>query len=231
MSNWYVSQSLTFESDKITIDSTYTATKSNTVLVETSTLNTDHFIPYVTGNGSDGYEDLERSTSLKINPSTGILTVTGGLSGQLIAGANISFSEGTTYDGRQDITISSTEGGTTTNSITNGDGIETFSFDGSTAGVQVAVDFGSSSSTLSSQAVACNDTRLSDTRVNPFKLIKGNGLAFHTGIDYDGSVERTIKVNFGLSSSTSASQAVTCADSRLSDERYTPYNLVPGDGL
>jgi hypothetical protein len=106
-----------------------TATKSNSVLVGTSTLNTDHFIPYVTGSGSGGYEDLERSTGFKINPSTNVLTVAGGLSGQLIAGTNISFSTGTTYDGRQNITISSTGGGggggTTTHALTNGDGIQT----------------------------------------------------------------------------------------------------------
>ncbi|MHC4538142.1 MAG: hypothetical protein ACYS6K_29810, partial [Planctomycetota bacterium] len=146
------------------------------------------------------------------------------------------------------------QAGSVANSLEDGTGIQNFTYNGSSIEL-IAVDFGDSTNTSSSKAVRCSDTRLSDSRpassistttdgfvqtINSIpnntaeagsvvnSLLTANGL-LSSGA-YNGSVPRTISVDFGNSSSTLATQAVKCSDTRLSDTRNTTNSLSQASG-
>ena len=101
----------------------------------------------------------------------------------LIAGTNISFSSGTTYDGSSAITITSTDTNTQLN-LTEGNGI-TIS---NTGGVNRTITLNADSSTLSNNV---GSGQAGVLKV-PNALTAGTNVSFSSGTTYDGSSAITI---------------------------------------
>ena len=107
----------------------------------------------------------------------------------LIAGTNISFSSGTTYDGSGAITISSTDTNTQLN-LTEGNGISITN----TGGVNRTIAISADGSTFSNNV---GSGQAGVLKV-PNSLTAGTGISFNSGTTYDGSGAKTISLSSPL---------------------------------
>ena len=107
----------------------------------------------------------------------------------LIAGTNISFSSGTTYDGSAEITITGTDTNTQLN-LTEGNGISITN----TGGVNRTIAMNADGSTLNSNV---GSGQAGVIKV-PNALTAGTGISFNSGTTYDGSAAKTISASAPL---------------------------------
>tara|TARA_R110002096_G_scaffold54433_5_gene140377 strand:+ start:903 stop:2246 length:1344 start_codon:yes stop_codon:yes gene_type:complete len=142
----------------------------------------------------------------------------------LIAGTNISFSSGTTYDGSSAITITSTDTNTQLN-LTEGNGI-TIS---NTGGVNRTITLNADSSTLSNNV---GSGQAGVLKV-PNALTAGTGISFNSGTTYDGSGAKTISATAPLPSgvflvSGDLRMTINLANFMTNDDS-TYYNIISED--
>tara|TARA_R110000850_G_scaffold36024_2_gene95572 strand:+ start:1548 stop:2891 length:1344 start_codon:yes stop_codon:yes gene_type:complete len=142
----------------------------------------------------------------------------------LIAGTNISFSSGTTYDGSSAITITSTDTNTQLN-LTEGNGI-TIS---NTGGVNRTITLNADSSTLSNNV---GSGQAGVLKV-PNALTAGTGISFNSGTTYDGSGAKTISATAPLPAgvflvSGDLRMTINLANFMTNDDS-TYYNIISED--
>ena len=163
---------------------------------QTITINdTDTQLILSEGSGIDitNLGGLNRRIAAKIDADTivfdGTTMEVAKVPNSLIAGTNISFSSGTTYDGSGAITISSTDTNTQLN-LTEGNGISITN----TGGVNRTIAISADGSTFSNNV---GSGQAGVLKV-PNSLTAGTGISFNSGTTYDGSGAKTISLSSPL---------------------------------
>ena len=163
---------------------------------QTITINdTDTQLILAEGSGIDitNLGGLNRRIAAKIDADTivfdGTTMEVAKVPNSLIAGTNISFSSGTTYDGSGAITISSTDTNTQLN-LTEGNGISITN----TGGVNRTIAISADGSTFSNNV---GSGQAGVLKV-PNSLTAGTGISFNSGTTYDGSGAKTISLSSPL---------------------------------
>tara|TARA_R110000744_G_scaffold123685_1_gene229093 strand:+ start:272 stop:1507 length:1236 start_codon:yes stop_codon:yes gene_type:complete len=142
----------------------------------------------------------------------------------LIAGTNISFSSGTTYDGSAEITITGTDTNTQLN-LTEGNGISITN----TGGVNRTIAMNADGSTLNSNV---GSGQAGVIKV-PNALTAGTGISFNSGTTYDGSAAKTISASAPLPTGVfnvggDLRMTINLANFMTNDDS-TYYNVVSED--